>query len=161
MRKSGRPYKSDVIYDNKQKIIDTTIELIKLHDANYLTVRNVCQAAEVTTGTFYHYFKNKDDLLMYFIKDISFESCELKTPVTEIACRICELYMKLIERYMELGKEFMRNFYTTDNKALSAYMGVSKGKFAAGTIMECCENELITAQEREIVSKKADAHILS
>ncbi len=161
MATRGRPSKSEVTCDNKQKIIDTTIELIKTHGADYLTVRNVCQAAEVATGTFYHYYKNKDDLLMYFIRDISFDKCELQTPLENISGRICELYMNLIDRYMELGKDFMRNFYTTSNQALSAYMGVTDGQFAEGTVMERCERELLSAQESGIIDKNADAHILS
>lgn len=161
MGKIGRPFKNEVICDNKQKIIDTTIELIKTHGADYLTVRNVCQAAEVATGTFYHYFKNKDDLLMYFIRDISFDSCELQTPLTDISGRICELYMNLVNRYMELGRDFMKNFYTTGNQALSAYMGITDGKFAEGTVMERCEKELALATENEIIKKDADVHTLS
>ena len=161
MATRGRPCKSDVTCDNKQKIIDTTIELIKTHGADFLTVRNVCQAAEVATGTFYHYFRNKDDLLMYFIRDISFDKCELKTPIRDISGRVCELYMNLIDRYMELGRDFMRNFYTTDNQALSAYMGVTDGRFAEGTVMERCECELLSAQENGIIKKNADIHILS
>ncbi len=161
MATRGRPCKNDVTCDNKQKMIDATIELIKTHDADYLTVRNVCQAAKVATGTFYHYFKNKDDLLMYFIRDISFDKCELQTPLDNISGRICELYMNLINRYMELGKEFMRNFYTTSNQALSAYMGTADGQFAEGTVMERCERELLSAQENGIIDKNADAHILS
>ena len=120
MATRGRPCKSDVTCDNKQKIIDTTIELIKTHGADYLTVRNVCQAAEVATGTFYHYYKNKDDLLMYFVKETSFDSFELETPLDQLPGRIAELYFHLIDRYLDLGEDFMKSFYTTGNKALSA-----------------------------------------
>ena len=98
---------------------------------------------------------------MYFIRDISFDKCELQTPLENISGRICELYMNLIDRYMELGKDFMRNFYTTSNQALSAYMGVTDGQFAEGTVMERCERELLFARESGIIDKNADAHILS
>lgn len=161
MGKIGRPSKSEVTCDNKQKIIDTTIKLIETYGADYLTVRNVCQAAEVATGTFYHYFKNKDDLLMYFVRDISFDTCELKIPITDITGRICELYMNLINRYIDLGRDFMRNFYTTGNQALSAYMGVNEGRFAKGTVMERCEIELLSAQENGIIKKSTDVHAVS
>ena len=161
MNKSGRPFKSEVTCDNRQKIIDTTIELIKTHGADYLTVRNVCQAAEVATGTFYHYFRNKDDLLIYFVRDISFGDCELQTPLTDISGRITELYMNLINRYMQLGTDFMKSFYTTDNKALSAYMGITDGQFAAGTVMERCERELVDAAKAGIIKETADVHTLS
>lgn len=161
MSRSGRPFKSEVTCDNRQKIIDTTIELIKTHGADYLTVRNVCQAAEIATGTFYHYFRNKDDLLIYFVRDISFGDCELKTPLTDISGRITELYMNLIDRYMQLGMDFMKSFYTTDNAALSSYMGVTDGQFAPGTVMERCERELAEASKAGIIKETADVHTLS
>ena len=158
MRKRGRPFDSERTEDNKQKIIDTAVELIKKHGADYLTVRNVCAAADVATGTFYHYFKNKDDLLMYFVRDISFGDCELTTPLTDIAGRIYELYMNLIERYMSLGKDFMKSFYTTDNKALSAYMSEADGKFADGTVMARSETEMTAALENGIIKEGTDIH---
>ena len=160
MASRGRPCKSNVNRDNRQKITDAAAEIIRTQGAENVTVRNVCEIAEVATGTFYHYFKNKDDLLMFFIRDISFENCELKTPISDIAYRICELYMNLISRYTKLGRDFMRNFYTTGNKALSAYMGVTDGKFADGTVMARCEQELVSAKEKGII-KNADVHILS
>ena len=42
MNKRGRPKKEDAATDNKQKIIDTTIELVRKHGADAVTVRSVC-----------------------------------------------------------------------------------------------------------------------
>ena len=69
MNRRGRPKKAESATDNKQKIIDTTIELVRRHGADAVTVRSVCEAAELSIGTFYHYFSNKDDLLMYFVRE--------------------------------------------------------------------------------------------
>jgi hypothetical protein len=69
--------------------------------------------------------------------------------------------MHLIDRYLALGEEFMKSFYTTGNRALSAYMGQSDGCFAEGTVMARCEKELLAAQEHGLLKKEADAHIVS
>ena len=159
--KRGRPSKTSEPTDAKQKLIDTTVELIKKYGADTLTVRNVCEEAGLSIGTFYHHFQNKDDLLMYFVREASFDTFVLETPLADVAGRICELYMHLIDRYLTLGEEFMKSFYTTGNKALSAYMGQENGCFADGTVMARCERELIDAREQGFLKKNADPHQLS
>lgn len=157
-RKIGRPPKGATNTDSRQKIIDTTIELIRTKGAGFVTVRNVCQAADLSIGTFYHYFRDKDDLMMYFISETSFEDCELKTDIHEIADRICELYMILIDRYLQLGESFMKSFYSTDNKSLSAYMGEREGSFPEGTVMARSEREMLAARDAGIIRKDAAIH---
>ena len=159
--KRGRPSKASVPTDAKQKLIDTTVELIKKYGADTITVRSVCEEAGLSIGTFYHHFQNKDDLLMYFVREASFDTFVLETPLEDVAGRICELYMHLIDRYLTLGEEFMKSFYTTGNKALSAYMGQENGCFADGTVMARCERELIDAREQGFLKKDADPHQLS
>lgn len=159
--KRGRPSKASEPADAKQKLIDTTVELIKKYGADTITVRSVCEEAGLSIGTFYHHFQNKDDLLMYFVREASFDTFVLETPLADVAGRICELYMHLIDRYLTLGEEFMKSFYTTGNKALSAYMGQENGCFADGTVMARCERELIDAREQGFLKKDADPHLLS
>jgi len=161
MNRRGRPKKAESATDNKQKIIDTTIELVRRHGADAVTVRNVCEAADLSIGTFYHYFANKDDLLMYFVREASFDSFDLATPLEDIAGRVAELYMLLIERYQSLGVDFMKQFYTTGNLALSAYMGASTDSFPAGTVMARCEAEVAAARQVGIVAGETDAHQIS
>ena len=159
--KRGRPSKASDPADAKQKLIDTTVELIKKYGADTITVRSVCEEAGLSIGTFYHHFQNKDDLLMYFVREASFDNFVLETPLADVAGRVCELYMHLIDRYLTLGEEFMKSFYTTGNKALSAYMGQENGRFADGTVMARCERELIDAREQGFLKKDADPHLLS
>ena len=98
---------------------------------------------------------------MHFVREASFDSFVLETPLSDIAGRVCELYMHLIDRYLALGEEFMKSFYTTGNKALSAYMGQSDGCFAEGTVMARCEKELLDAQQQGYLKEEADAHTMS
>ena len=159
--KRGRPSKTAEQTDTKQQLIDAAVSLIKKYGADSITVRNVCDESGLSIGTFYHHFQNKDDLLMHFIREESFDSFVLETPLSDIAGRVCELYMHLIDRYLSLGEDFMKSFYTTGNTALSAYMGQENGQFAEGTVMARCERELIDAQEQGFLKKEADAHTLS
>lgn len=157
--KSGRPSKKTAIEkeESKQLIINAAVKLIKEQGADFITVRNVCREADIGTGTFYYHFKNKDDLLMYFLREISFEKCELQASPQQIAERITELYMHLINRYMDLGPGFMKSFYSTGNRSLSAYMGEVEGAFPKGTVMARSEIEVRLARELGVI-KNADIH---
>lgn len=160
-KKCGRPAKDARKQDSKQKIIDATIRLIKKRGADSVTVRNVCTEADSSIGTFYHYFRDKDDLLMYFIQEIPFKECELKKDLSHPADRIIELYMKLVNRYMDLGLDFMKSFYSTTNTSLSSYMSEVDGKFLDGTVMARCEEELLQAKEMGYIKNDADIHTMS
>lgn len=160
-RKSGRPPKSEDTGDTREKIIAAAIDMIRRHGADGVTVRTVCDAAGVSIGTFYHHFQNKDDLLMYFVREESFDAFTLETPVERIADRIRELYMLLIRRYMDLGEEFLKSFYTAGNQALSAYMGEEDGKFPPGTVMARCEREIQEAVRLGVLKEDTDAHVVS
>ena len=161
--KAGRPSKkaAGTAVDAKQQIINAAVMLIKRDGAEQLTVRKVVEASGLSIGTFYHHFKDKDDLLMDFVKESSFSDTVLTAPLSEPAARICELYMHLIRRYMDLGCDFMKSFYTTGNQALSAYMGTGNGAFQPDTVMARCELELTSAKAERFLSADADPHELS
>jgi len=159
-RKSGRPPKSDG-EASRQQMIDAAIKIIKEKGADAVTVRSVCQAADVGTGTFYFHFQNKDDLLMFFLREMPFETCELITPISDPAARSVELYMLLIHRYMELGLDFMKRFYSTGNKPLSAYLGEEEGRFPKGTVMARNETDMLLAKKAGVIKADADAHQIS
>ena len=161
MKKIGRPKKDSPSADSRQAIIDAAVAIITRDGADAMTVRSVCDEADVSIGTFYHYFQNKDDLMMVFIRDTSFSEPPLSCHQEDVADRITELYMRLIDRYRSLGPEFMKSFYTTGNTALSAYMGQVNGGFADGTVMALCEQELTEAKEAGYLPDSVDPHTAS
>ena len=63
--KRGRPPKSAEPKNTKQTLIDTTIALIRKYGADSITVRNVCEEAGLSIGTFYHHFQNKDVIITF------------------------------------------------------------------------------------------------
>ena len=147
--------------ENRNKIVNAAIKLIKKEGIESMTIRNVCNEANIVIGTFYYYFKNKDDLLLSFIMESSFDKFKLKTPITDIGARITELYLILIHKYISYGKDFMKSFYSASNTALSAYMSEYDGGFYPGTIMARCEKELQTAVDAKVLDDKIDIHLLS
>lgn len=156
--KIGRPPKDSENIDCKQKIIDTTIALIKDQGADQVTVRNVCKAAGLSIGTFYHHFRDKDDLMMCFVADSIFKKKKLRTSTDDPAGRIVELYSTLIDQYQSLGSDFMKSFYTTGNTALSAYLGQTDGQFMSGSIMARSEQEIVIAVAENKLSGISNPH---
>lgn len=50
----------------KKKIFDTTMRLIHKKGYSKITIREICQNAQISVGTFYLYFSSKDDILLEF-----------------------------------------------------------------------------------------------
>ncbi len=53
---------SKAVPDTKQKLIDTALELIWKNSYGSVSVDDICKAAEVNKGSFYHFFPSKLDL---------------------------------------------------------------------------------------------------
>ncbi len=51
------------ISKGKQRVIDATMRVLKDHPIEEVTMRNIAKEAGVTTGSIYHHYSNKDDLL--------------------------------------------------------------------------------------------------
>lgn len=57
--------------ENKNRIIDTARQLFETCDFDTVTVDDICQQSRVSKGTFYYYFKAKDDLLVLaFVREM-------------------------------------------------------------------------------------------
>lgn len=52
----------------KQKIIDATVEVLKEFPVEEVSMRKIAKQASVTTGSIYHHYKNKDELLFDVMK---------------------------------------------------------------------------------------------
>ncbi len=104
----------------KNRIYKAAAELLKNYDTSYLTIRHICKEAEVSTGTFYHHFENKDDLLSYFfiygIKDYLNQN---EVEATEdIVQNIINMYDVYFSFCLANGIEFLSNYYSTKNKGI-------------------------------------------
>jgi TetR/AcrR family transcriptional repressor of nem operon len=58
----GRPRKNDTQISTKEKVLQAALGVIRSKGYAAATVDDLCAAAGVTKGTFFHYFKTKEDL---------------------------------------------------------------------------------------------------
>ncbi len=147
--------------ENKKKLMDAAKQIIERDGIDKITVRNVCKEAGVATGLFYYYFQNKDELLLAFIMDNSFDECKLSIPLSDIAERITELFYVLVDQYLSFGKNFLCSFFTPTNKTLAEYMNSTEAQFIPGSLLARCEQELIDAQSEGYLPETVDAHALT
>lgn len=161
VRKAGRPSKTTEPTNAREKLINAAIDLIRAGGVEALTITSVLRESGLSNGTFYHHFRNMDDLMITIVKELSFDSIQLEKPLEKIPDRICELYNHLIDHYLNLGLEFMTRFYTPRNKGLASYMCEENGHFTEGTAMARCEAEICAAIDAGVLKAGIDAHELS
>ena len=118
---SPRQKKSQQTWDS---ILKATVKLMKKYNYDSLTVRNICDAAGVSTGTFYHHFTSKENLLTYYLTDdfLSYATGRF-TVISEAAdtnpCdKAIAIYVCCAEYAEVKGVEFISGFYSPKNKSL-------------------------------------------
>lgn len=55
--------------ETKEKIFNAAKRILQKGGYEELSIKNICEEAGVSNGSFYHHFKTKDDLLSYYIED--------------------------------------------------------------------------------------------
>lgn len=159
-RKRGRPC-LDEQEDTRSCIVEAASKIIAEEGIEKLNVRAICRQAGVSAGTFYHHFSSIDYLLMDFIRDIPFETLSLNEPEDQVARRQTELYLHLSDRYLGYGEAFLHSFYTTSNKAISAYLNQTDGRFQPETVMNRSEKELYQAKQDGYLPADMDIHAVA
>lgn len=99
------------------------MELMREYGYEYVTVANVCSRAGISVGSFYHHFGSKDELLAYYF-DAGYEKYweEYESKLTgDFIEDVVVVYSMYSEYCMDQGLQFIKNFYTPNNKSL--YLG--------------------------------------
>jgi len=98
----------------KLKITKVTAELFKNSDGKEITIREICEAASISVGTFYHHFTSKEEIVA-----IGYEQMDLlmaeeidKYGPTGSIDEIAEVYLKAGELIQELGWTLSAHSYT-------------------------------------------------
>lgn len=106
----------------KERIFRAAKKILKKKGYEELSIKNICEEAGVSNGSFYHHFKTKDDLLSYYIEEqpsIRPELLELPQNADEAKETIIQVYLNYVGYCRELGVEFMSGYYNPKNQALN------------------------------------------
>lgn len=108
--------------ETKKRIFLAAKNILKKNGYEALSIKNICEEAGVSNGSFYHHFKTKDDLLSYYIEeqpDINPELLETAATTSDVINTIVHVYLNYAKYCQELGVEFMSNYYTPKNQSLN------------------------------------------
>ncbi|XCP84835.1 TetR/AcrR family transcriptional regulator [Roseburia hominis] len=108
--------------ETKTRIFHAAKKILQEKGYEQLSIKNICDEAGVSNGSFYHHFKTKDDLLSYYIEEqpsINPDLLELPESWDEAKIAIIHVYLNYASYCRELGVEFMANYYTPKNLALN------------------------------------------
>lgn len=108
--------------ETKRRIFRAAKEIIKKRGYDQLSIKNICEEAGVSNGSFYHHFKTKDDLLSYYIEEqpgINPDLLDIPANASEAKTAIILVYLNYAKYCKELGIDFLSNYYTPKNEGLN------------------------------------------
>ena len=146
----------------KEKIYQSAMELLKTHGYEYVTVNNICTNAEVSVGSFYHFYKNKDDLFAYYLS-VGYEKFQAQYIHTLTDDFIGNLYTiyELYTLFCESqGLDFVKNYYNPYNKALDINASAPENENRYPIHRSTLE-ELAKAQENGFLSEESQIHTIA
>lgn len=133
--------------ETREKIYHTAYNLMKKTGFHKITIEDICKKADVSIGTFYHYFKSKDDILyeVYQRADNYFKDVLNKMKSSNSLDQIVE-YFQYYARYSEQDSiGFTTHLYSIENKFF-----LKKGRLMQSML----EDIIKQGQEKEEISKE-------
>ena len=108
--------------ETKAKIFRAAKDILQKKGYEQLSIKNICEEAGVSNGSFYHHFKTKDDLLSYYIEEqpgIDSNLLDMQSTPDEAKQTIIYVYLNYVHYCQKLGVEFIANYYTPKNQSLN------------------------------------------
>ncbi len=145
----------------KQKLLDTAENLIKSNGLSSLSVEDITKIAGVAKGTFYVYFKHKEDIIAEICRGY-FKEIELKITNTKNKNIIEKLtlyfinFMNAVEIYgINICREWIKS--AIDPKTAFDNNGISKWQYDFNML----ENILKTAIKNKELKKNTPIELLT
>lgn len=97
----------------KLKITETAMELIKIHGFDSIKVTDICESANISVGTFYHYFESKESLIenAYMKIDLLVEEHVEGRQYNNSYDKIIEIFQQAMKSIEDLGYKFMADVF--------------------------------------------------
>lgn len=128
----------------REKLLKAALKLVNQYGMKYLTVRNVCDAAGLSTGSFYNLFSGKDELIAYYLKHV-FLTYKKQADVEGAHHNAIEksllIYRFYIQCCKEAGLEFVSSLYSGNTNPAFDFLDRSP------------EDELVLDRVREYIEQ--------
>lgn len=140
---------------SREKLLETAIDLVNRSGMSYLTIRNICDEAGISTGSFYNLFDGKDDLVAYYLRDV-FTSYKQKAEEeasghTSLE-RIILIYRFYIECVLETGLEFITGLYSSiTNPVFNFLEREAEDELVLGRVRQDLEEGIAAGEVNEVL----------
>ncbi|MFC2156906.1 TetR/AcrR family transcriptional regulator [Acidobacteriota bacterium] len=110
----------------QRQIIDTARELFMSYGVRRISIEEICRTANVSKMTFYKYFKNKTDLVIFILEEIFHKAEEryhnimaMEIPYSEKAKKIVEMKLELSA---DMSKEMLKDIWQSEIPEVKALL---------------------------------------
>lgn len=105
----------------KNLIFQAAVRILKEEGYDKVTVRRICKETNTSNGSFYHFFKNKDELMAYYYTKSADDFLIGQQETMNQAdlydqLLICHLWY--IKYTSDFGLDFCINFFNSNNRAI-------------------------------------------
>lgn len=94
----------------RQKIMDAALQLFVDNGLKETSIAEIMEAADLGTGTFYNYFRSKEDVLEQYIHE---KIADARTAIEKTATQPVPASSKLAEILILVSETFQKNSYLT------------------------------------------------
>jgi AcrR family transcriptional regulator len=122
----------------RNKIYKNAITLMESNGFENITIEDICNKAGVSVGSFYHYFKSKNDIFFEIYKraDEYFEENVVENLNKDNSIDQIILYFKYYATYnMITGLDTVKQLYNSNNKQF-----IEKGRYLQKLLKDIVEN---------------------
>lgn len=111
--------------EDKQQVFEIALALMDDIGYEKLTIRRVCNEANISIGKFYRLFKSKEDLLSFFYADAAMaykHNCEMTLAGKDIESQVIDFYYWYTGYAASYGIEFISNFFSSSNPVMNTHI---------------------------------------
>lgn len=128
-----RAEKSELV---KKKIIDITLELFMAQGYKDTTIRQISEKAGINIGTLYHFFRDKEDILLHITQKTYGELLDFADELTEnekdsalqyTLTRALEL--KAVEKYDRIAELYLESYSSWRIRQMVLPLNIQRNKF--------------------------------
>lgn len=94
----------------KEKIELTARELFWKHGFKKVSIEEICRKSHVSRKTYYTYFQNKSDLVVFILNGLTDEMLKVYQELIESNLPFAEKIEKLLDKKFEMTKSFSKEF---------------------------------------------------
>lgn len=113
-------------HSKKREIFDVAVGLIQKSGYDNVTVKDICEAADISNGSFFYHFKTKEDLLGMYLGEVYDEYLAGHMPpddeTGDFIAYITELSACYGRYCMRAGADFVAGYYSTKNANLDTHL---------------------------------------